>query len=42
MKQGYNRVVVKCVDVVLGWNFYFRLTDAKDRPMLVEAAAKAE
>ncbi len=42
LKQGYNRVVVKCVDVVLGWNFYFRLTDAKDRPMLVKAAAKAE
>jgi hypothetical protein len=42
LKKGYNRVVVKCVDVVLGWNFYLRLTDAKDRPMVVKAAAKAE
>jgi len=40
LKQGYNRVVVKCVDVILGWNFYFRLTDAKDRPIAVKAAAK--
>jgi len=30
------------VDVVLGWNFYLRLTDAKDRPMVVKAAAKAK
>ncbi len=42
LKKGYNRVVVKCVDVVLGWNFYLRLTDAKDRPMVVKAAAKAK
>lgn len=42
LKQGYNRVVVKCVDVVLGWNFYFRLTDAKDRPIAVKAAAKTQ
>ena len=41
LKQGYNRVVVKCVDVVLGWNFYFRLTDAQGRPIAVKAAAKA-
>jgi len=42
LKKGYNRIVVKCVDVVLGWNFYFRLADAKDRPMVVSAAAAAK
>jgi hypothetical protein len=33
--KGVNRVVVKCVDVVLGWNFYLRLTDSQGRPILV-------
>jgi len=28
------------VDVVLGWNFYFRLTDAQDRPIAVRPVAK--
>ena len=36
LQKGPNRIVVKCVDVVLGWNFYFRLTDAQGRPFLVE------
>lgn len=27
LKKGYNRIVVKCVDVIRGWNFYLRLTD---------------
>ncbi len=30
------------MDVVFGWNFYLRLTDAKDRPMVVNAAATAK
>lgn len=33
LRKGTNRVVVKCVDVVMGWNFYFRLTDAKGTPV---------
>ena len=36
LQKGPNRIVVKCVDVVLGWNFYFRLTDAQGRPFLVK------
>ena len=36
LQKGPNRIVVKCVDVVLGWNFYFRLTDAQGRPILVK------
>ena len=36
LKKGLNRVVVKCVDVVFDWNFYFRLTDSKDRPISVK------
>lgn len=31
LKKGINKVVVKCVDVVGGWDFYFRLTDEEDR-----------
>ncbi|MBE3123930.1 MAG: hypothetical protein IMZ65_03930 [Planctomycetes bacterium] len=36
LKKGLNRVVVKCVDVVFDWNFYFRLTDSQDRPIAVK------
>jgi hypothetical protein len=36
LQKGPNRIVVKCVDVVLGWNFFFRLTDAQGRPFLVK------
>jgi hypothetical protein len=36
LKKGLNRVVVKCVDVVIDWNFYFRLTDSQDRPIAVK------
>ena len=35
LKKGYNRVVVKCVDVVLGWNFFFRLTDKAGKAIAV-------
>ena len=37
LKKGLNRVVVKCVDVVFDWDFYFRLTDAAGKPMTVKA-----
>ena len=37
LKKGLNRIVVKCVDVVLAWDFYFRLTDSKGKPMTVKA-----
>lgn len=40
LEKGYNHVVVKCVDVVLGWDFYFRLTDAKDRPIVAKPVVK--
>jgi hypothetical protein len=33
LKQGYNRVVVKCIDVVYGWDFYLRFTTAEDKPI---------
>ena len=35
LRKGTNRVVVKCVDVVLGWNFFLRLTDSQGKPILV-------
>jgi len=35
MQEGYNRVVVKCVDVVGGWDFYFRLDDAEQNPYMI-------
>jgi hypothetical protein len=37
LRQGYNRVVVKCVDVVLDWDFYFRLTNKDGRPVTAAA-----
>jgi hypothetical protein len=45
LKKGLNRVVVKCVDVVGGWDFYFRLTDKADRPLstkLIKPEAKKD
>ena len=42
LKKGYNRVVVKCVDVVLSWDFYLRLTDADGRPVAVTPGPPAE
>ena len=36
LKKGYNRIVVKCVDVVLGWNFFFRLTDKDGKAIEVK------
>jgi hypothetical protein len=35
LKKGWNRVVVKCVDVVLAWELYFRFADSSGRPMRV-------
>ena len=37
LRKGYNHVVVKCVDVVFDWEFYFRLTDKDGRPITVTA-----
>ena len=37
LKKGPNRVVVKCVDVVLGWQFFFRLTDKDGKAIAVKA-----
>jgi hypothetical protein len=42
LRKGYNRVVVKCVDVVLGWNFYLRLTDKDGKPIAAKAKLPAE
>jgi len=42
LKKGYNRIVVKCVDVVLSWDFYLRLTDADGRPVAVTPEPAAE
>lgn len=35
LQKGYNRVVVKCVDVVFDWDFYFRLADKDGKPITV-------
>ncbi len=39
LHAGDNRIVVKCVDVIGGWDFYFRLTDEEDNPLVIEADA---
>jgi len=36
LKKGLNRIVVKCVDVVFDWDFYFRLADGKDAPIAIK------
>jgi len=36
LRKGYNRIVVKCVDVVLGWNFFLRFTDKDGKPIAVK------
>ncbi len=37
LKKGLNRIVVKCVNIVGGWNMYVRFTDADGLPFRVEA-----
>ena len=37
LRKGYNRIVVKCVDVVLGWNFFLRFVDKDGKPIAVKA-----
>lgn len=37
LNAGDNRIVVKCVDVIGGWDFYLRLTDEEDNPLVIEA-----
>lgn len=39
LAKGLNRVVVKCVDVVFAWDLYFRLTDARDKPVAFKPKA---
>ena len=41
LKKGLNRIVVKCVDVVLAWDFYFRVADSQDKPLLAVPCAAA-
>jgi len=36
LRQGYNRIVVKCVDVVRGWNFYLRFADKDSKAFVVK------
>lgn len=33
LKKGANRIVVKCTDVVLGWNYYLRFTTKDGKPI---------
>jgi hypothetical protein len=37
LRKGYNRIVVKCVDVVFGWNFFLRFADKDGKPIAVKA-----
>ncbi|MCC7407801.1 MAG: hypothetical protein IT442_06990 [Phycisphaeraceae bacterium] len=37
LEQGYNRIVVKVVDVVGGYDFYFRFSDTDDLPVTIKA-----
>ena len=39
LRKGWNRVAVKCVDVVFDWEFYLRFADKEGRPIAVKAAA---
>lgn len=36
LKEGSNRLLVKCVDLGGGMEFYLRFTDANDRPLRIE------
>lgn len=38
LKKGMNRIVVKCVDIVSGWDFYFRIADKDGQAMVFKAA----
>jgi len=42
LKKGLNRIVVKCVDIVVDWDFYLRFTDAKDKAMEFRGPAAAK
>ena len=35
LKKGFNRIVVKCVDVIYGWDFYLRFADADYKAFVV-------
>lgn len=36
LKKGWNRVVVKCVDVIYDWDFYLRFATSDGKPILVK------
>ena len=36
LRKGYNRIVVKCVDVVFGWDFFLHFTDKDGKPIAVK------
>jgi len=42
LKKGVNRIVVKCVDVVVNWDFYLRFTDAKDKAVVFQGPPPPE
>jgi hypothetical protein len=37
LNEGLNRIVVKCVDIVYDWEFYLRIADGDDMPLVVKA-----
>jgi hypothetical protein len=37
LQKGVNRVVVKCVDVVMGWNFYLRFATKDGKAIGIKA-----
>lgn len=39
LQKGMNRVVVKCSDIVMGWNFYLRLADKSGKAIVVKPTA---
>jgi hypothetical protein len=42
LQAGDNRVVVKCIDVSAGWEFYFRLTDEQDNPLVIQSVVEED
>ena len=40
LRKGHNRIVVKCVDVVVGWNFFLRFVDKDGKSIAVKARTR--
>jgi hypothetical protein len=36
LRKGWNKIVVKCVNLKSGWGFILRIADRRDRPLLAE------